>query len=482
MGKKEKTVTFTEKYFFIYNTNYPTCSDNVQLSNGVPLVKKIRFRFGAVVLISLAFLACGSVGSLVEQSMPSVFPGAEGYGAVTPGGRGGRVIKVTNLNAVGPGSLQEAVSTEGQRIVVFAVSGVIRGPVEIEHGRLTIMGQTAPGAGITIRGPLTTKPGPELEDIVVRFLRVRPGPHTGFNQDAVSFNNVARCILDHVSLSWGSDENMGLYNARDITVQWCALEESDPVGYPDGRPHNVGLLSGPGGTRISIHHNLFAHHRRRNPAVANGPADIRNNVFYNFRDGLSHEGHPPNNLGFNIIGNYYKRGPSDSQIFPFCFVKGVSYYLRDNYIDNLGFIQDPWAEAAKMNGLKRYANRGVRAGSEYPVAKVKTHDPREAYKLVLGNAGCFPRDQVSLRTVAEVANSGGAWGRFEPAEGLMAGLQALFPPADLDGDGMPDEWEISRGLDPEDKSDCAKVMESGYTAVEEYCNMLAAELLAEAGG
>jgi len=445
------------------------------------LIQNSSCRFGTAVLILLASLACGPAGSRIEQPVPPAFPGAEGYGDFTPGGRGGRVIKVTNLNVVGPGSLQEAVSAEGPRIVVFEVSGVIQGPVEIRYGRLTIMGQTAPGAGITIRGPMTTRPGPELEDIVIRFLRIRPGPHTGFNQDAVSFNNVAGCILDHISLSWGSDENMGLYNARDITVQWCALEESDPVGYPDGRPHNVGLLSGPGGTRISIHHNLFTHHRRRNPAVANGPADIRNNVFYNFRDGLSHEGHPPNNLGFNIIGNYYKRGPSDPQIFPFCFVKGVSYYLRDNFIDSLGMIQDPWAEAAKLHGLKRYADRGVRAGSEYPVARVKTHDPREAYKLVLAGAGCFPRDQVSLRTVREVATCTGSWGRSEPAGGLLTDLKPLSPPIDSDDDGMPDEWELSKGLNPKDKADCAKVMESGYTAIEEYCNMLAAELLDEAG-
>jgi pectate lyase len=447
---------------------------------GIPrlpdVVRTSSYRFTAFVLISLVVLSAVPAKGRASQSMLPSFPGAEGYGAVTPGGRGGRVIRVTNLNPVGPGSLQEAVSATGPRIVVFEVSGVIQGPVEIKHGQITIMGQTAPGAGITIRGPLTTRPGPELEDIIVRFLRVRPGPHTGFNQDAVSFNNVARCILDHVSLSWGSDENMGIYNTRDITVQWCALEESDPVGYPDGHPHNVGLLSGPGGTRISIHHNLFTHHRRRNPAVANGPADIRNNVFYNFRDGLSHEGHPPNNLGFNIIGNFYKRGPNDPYIFPFCFVKGISYYLRDNYIDSVGLIQDPWAEAGKLHGLERYSDRGVKAEREYPVAQVVTHDPREAYKLVLAGAGCFPRDRVSLRTVVETANGTGSWGRFEPAGGLMEGLQTLSPPVDMDGDGMPDEWERSKGLDPENGTDCNKVLKSGYTAIEEYCNMLADKL------
>lgn len=405
------------------------------------------------------------------------FPGAEGYGAVTAGGRGGRVIKVTNLNAVGPGSLQEAVGAEGPRIIVFEVSGVINGPVQIRHGRVTIMGQTAPGTGITIRGPFTTRQDTLLTDIVTRFLRVRPGPHTGWNQDAVSFDNTERCILDHLSLSWGSDENMGIYNARDITVQWCALEESDTEGYPSGRRHNVGLLSGPGGTRISIHHNLFAHHARRNPAVANGPADIRNNVFYNFRDGLSHEGHPPNNLGFNIVGNYYKPGPSDPQIFPFCFVEGVSYYLRDNYIVGTGMIQDPWAEADRHPGIRRYSDRGVKAEKEYDFEPVNSVDPRQAYAKVLAGAGCFPRDAVGVRTVAEVESGTGAWGRSEPPGGLMHGLTVGAPPLDSDGDGMPDEWERENNLDPEDGTDHARIMESGYTAIEQYCNMLAAGLL-----
>jgi len=414
-----------------------------------------------------------------EGTLPA-FPGAEGFGADTPGGRTGRVIKVTNLNAVGPGSLQEAASAEGPRIVVFEVSGVIQGPVEIKHGRISILGQTAPGAGITIHGPLTTKPGPELEDIVVRFLRVRATPHTGFNQDALSFDNVRKCILDHLSISWGSDENMGLYNAREITIQWCANEESDPVGYPDGRSHNVGLLSGPGGTRISIHHNLFAHHSRRCPAVAHGPTDIRNNVFYNFRDGLSHEGHISNNLGFNLIGNYYKRGPNDQHIFPFCFTDSVSYYLSDNYIDSVGLIQNPWREADRLYGLKFYAAWGVRAAREYLVAPVATQKPQEAYELVLARAGCFPRDSVSLRTVEEVRTGSGSWGRHEPGN-LMAGLKAQAPPKDTDRDGMPDDWERANGLDPENGSDQNRIMKSGYTAIEEYCNMLARNLLGETG-
>ena len=151
-------------------------------------------------------------------------------------------------------------------------------------------------------------------------------------------------MLDHVSCSWACDETIDIYGARDVTVQWCSMEESAVVGHPEGR-HNYGLISGPQGQRVSIHHNLFAHHARRCPAIANGPADVRNNVIYNFRDGLSHEGHRPNDLGFNLIGNYYKRGPSDAKIFPFCFLGDVSYFLRDNYIEG-------WA-SSKIPGPRR---------------------------------------------------------------------------------------------------------------------------------
>ena len=182
-------------------------------------------------------------------------------------------------------------------------------------------------------------------------------------------------ILDHLSCSWACDETIDIYSARDVTVQWCSIEESAITGHPEGR-HNYGLISGPRGENVSIHHNLFAHHARRCPAIANGPADVRNNVIYNFRDGLSHEGHKPNDRGFNVIGNYYKRGPSDPKIFPFCFRGDVSYYLRDNFVEGVGIIQDPWAEANKLPGLKYYARQGARQSTNSPWRKSPRTRPR----------------------------------------------------------------------------------------------------------
>lgn len=439
-------------------------------------------------------LCAAAAGALTEWNGPPLnaaepvdklpaFPAAEGFGAHTPGGRGGRVIKVTNLNAEGPGSLQAACSARGPRMIVFHVSGVIEGGVTIEHGNVTIAGQTAPGAGITIRGMLSVEARPRnpVGDVVVRFLRVRMPPGGGNQSDALRFSVVKRAVIDHVSCSWAEDETVDLYTrATDVTLQWCTIEESSVRGHPEGR-HNYGLIAGPRSKRLSIHHNLFAHHARRNPAVGGGPVDFRNNVVYDFRDGFSHEGNYPGTPGFNIVGNYYKRGPSDPKIFPFCFGKNVPYYLRENDIHGVGTVQDPWAEADKLPGLRYYADRGRRQTEPAPVPQVATHKPRHAYELVLGKAGCFPRDAVTRRIVAETRRGTGRWGKRTP-ENLMAGLTPEAPAPDRDGDGMPDAWERAMNLDPADGTDHQTRLPSGYTAIETFCHHMAAWRVAESPG
>jgi len=427
----------------------------------------------AVVCLS----ACPGGGPVGAGSVagPLAFPGAEGYGAYTPGGRGGKVIHVTNLDPSGPGSLQEACSTAGPRVVVFDVGGVIVGDVVITEPFITIAGQTAPSPGITINGMLSTayQRRDLAHDVIVRYLRVRARPGGGDQGDAIQFSVVDNAILDHISCSWAEDETIDIYTrATNVTIQWCTIEESSTRGHPKGR-HNYGLISGADSYNISLHHNLFAHHARRNPAIGSGPADFRNNVVYDFRDGWSHEGNYKN-PGFNIIGNYYKRGPSDPDIFPFCFEDKVPYYLRGNYIEGVGIVDDPWAEAAKLDGLRYYADKGVKLDHEVEVAPVSTGPAEQSYASVLAAAGCFPRDAVSRRTVEEVKNGTGSWGRHEPKD-LMEGLPAGRPLKDTDRDGMPDEWEKAHGLDPS-KDDSAKVMDGGYTAIEVYINELAARM------
>jgi len=386
------------------------------------------------------------------------------------------VIVVTSLKGSGPGSLQEACAAEGPRTIVFATSGVIERDVVIEHGDLTILGQTAPGAGVTIAGSLKTRyrARQPIDDLVVRFLRVRSANARGASGDTLQFSENKRVILDHVSAAWGTDETVDIFGAQDVTLQWCSIEESQTTGHPEG-PHNYGLINGPQGARVSIHHTLFAHHRRRCPAIANGPADVRNNVVYNFRDGFHHD-NPPKGGGYNVIGNYYKRGPSDPKIFPFCFQGTTEYFLRDNYIDGVGTVQDPWAESGKLAGLAYYAAKGKKAERETAVPKVTTHSPQEAYELVLQQAGGLPRDAVTARIVAEVKNGTGSWGK-KPQDDLLAGLTPGKPLADSDSDGLPDDWEATHGLDPKNGSDHSRAMPSGYPAIEEYANELAAALI-----
>jgi len=429
-------------------------------------------------LLAAVLISALASGAAFGDDLPA-FPGAEGFGAAATGGRGGRVIKVTNLEASGAGSLQAACSESGPRIVVFEVAGLIPGDIVIEHGDITIAGQTAPGAGITIGGQLRTLLARDrsIDNVVVRFLRVRPPVQTGAGGDAVQFARCNGVILDHVSCSWACDETIDIYSSKDVTIQWCAIEESATTGHPKGR-HNFGIISGPEGARVSVHHNLFAHHSRRCPSIANGPAQFINNVVYNFRDGFTHE-NPPNDGGYDIIGNYYIPGPSSDFVWPFHLEDGVSYHVADNYIQGIGLVADPWAAAEKFTGRARFNKRGIRAEKPFVANDVTLHCAAEAYRLVMQRAGCLPRDAVGKRTLRETALGTGAWGRSDP-EDLMEDLEALPAPADADDDGMPDEWERANGLDPSDACDSSRVMDSGYTAIEEYVNGLAGGLISAA--
>ncbi|HEU4408174.1 MAG TPA: hypothetical protein VFS43_23125 [Polyangiaceae bacterium] len=421
------------------------------------------------------------------------FPGAEGFGAKsTTGGRGGKVFKVTNLNATGTGSLQWAVSQPGKRTVVFAVSGVIKGDIHIPHGDLTIAGQTAPGGGITIAGKVSAAYDVSFRNVVMRFVRVRPPALTGSQGDALQFSRGGSFVFDHVSIGWGCDETLDLYEATDVTLQWSSIEEAATnCGHPDGSNHNYGMINGPDGRRVAVHHSLFAHNLNRNPAIANGPAEVRNNVVYNVKHGFIH--HNPASGAFDIVGNYFKQGPSAS-LMPFFFDDengfadaGLKYYLRDNYVDDpgdlVGPIDNPWATPyAHPTFANLLAPTSKRAAAEFDFSsiagfkRITTQSSTEAYDLVAARAGAFPRDVVTRRAVDELKARTGAFGRRVPAD-LMNGLTATAAPADKDNDGMADAWEASKGLDPANGADHVKLMPSGYTAIEEYINGLAAQLV-----
>ena len=475
-----------------------------------------KFKLTLIILSYVTLVACGGASDeasqaplgqqvptqnpLPNQNPPQntnggvvAFPGAQGFGAKATGGRFGRVIKVTNLNASGSGSLQDALNQNEARIIVFDVSGVITANIiSIPYGNVTIAGQTAPGAGITIEGRLYSDYRTGIDNIIIRHIRIRPPEfdpniHGAASQyDAMQFSLNKRLILDHVSVSFGVDESIDLYEATDVTIQWSNIQEAATSIYHETPTHNYGMLNGPNGKNISIHHNLFAHNNNRNPALASGPAEVVNNVIYNVKHGFVH--HNPAKGKFNIVGNYYKDGPS-SAIIPFYFDdenngndSTLEYYLADNYVDDpgnyVGVVSNPWLtpyshssfanlvmpESKRSTQLFDFSNNG----NYIPII---IDDSNSAYNIVLNYSGSFPRDIVDQRDVIDTRDRTGNWGARIPVN-LLQGLTAIAPPTDTDNDGIPDAWEISNGLNPS-IIDNDTIMTSGYTAIEDYINQLA---------
>jgi pectate lyase len=474
----------------------------------------------ALTLVILVGLGPVAPRTAAAPALPA-FPGAEGFGAGATGGRSGQVYIVTTLEPFGPGSLGDALAPPAEsctpRIIVFDVSGVIEVPgkhdLELTCGNVTIAGQTAPGAGITIAGRLIGAYADDLVDgdyplrnIIIRHLRVRPTPLTAADteetrrqNDALNLSRASLIVLDHVTTSWASDETIDLYEAVDVTVQWSTVEESNPLPLAEGDPHNYGLIVGEDirfGQRVSIHHVLFAHHQSRTPAVAHGPAEIVNNVSYDVRAGFVHDNAASGE--FHIVGNTYKQGPGDDDLVPFFFNDedhGVSddvrptYFLEQNRIVDLdppfdaiidGVLGTPYEEDAfaqypelRSAMVDTRSDFSAVSPNHLPITEQATD---AAFESVLVGAGAFPRDGTTRRIVEEVRTGGGGWAPNPPAD-LLEGLTPGTAPTDADRDGMADDWESANGLNPGDPSDHASVMASGYTAIEVYVNGLSDTLV-----
>jgi len=458
----------------------------------------------AIAWSCLLVAAAGFAADVVPKSDAlQAFPGAEGWGAASKGGRGGRVIKVTNLNASGPGSLTEACAADGPRIVVFDVSGVIRGDIRITKPFITIAGQTAPGAGITVEGVISSYDY-GVHDVIIRHLRVRRRRDFGAGGDCIQLGGLGptrsgtyNIILDHLSLSWGNDEVIDLYHAHDVTVQWCTIEESDDQGHDKG-PHNYGLISAAENNgAVSIHHNLWAHHSRRVPCMApyreNAAGDFCNNVVYNCRGGYVDDGHGSRARSpVNLHKNYYRRGPqTEGRMYPYALSPAMTYYVRDNFFEDWGYQNHPrhWKPAGRPGGVPRWIqfnNNGDEIDIPAKVPPIALVDAKDAYRLVLARAGSWPRDRITNRTIHEVTTQTGAWGRNAPLkptdEWFLEGLTAGKSLADTDGDGMPDAWEKRHGLNSHDPADASMIVPTGessndrhqgYSFVEFYINELA---------
>jgi HEAT repeat protein len=459
----------------------------------------------AILVLECALLAPAVLAGEGGGGLPA-FPGAEGFGARCKGGRGGKVIKVTNLESSGPGSLQAALDEKVPRIVVFEVSGVIKAGrhskgkpyISVGGSNLTIAGQTAPGAGITLDGTLSfRRGGGDVKDSIVRFLRVRAGSDKAdcylkrANIRALETSGSQGLILDHISGSWSLDDCFDLYTATDTTVQWCTDEESDIILEGGDEPHNFGMITGWANScprPISVHHTLIANHFQRTPNVGSFPFDFRNNVMYNcgsatifmFLD--KKRKHKSEEFILNLVGNYCRPGPGGligGRIYMPPMTTGFSrfdpgksgrLYVAGNYQEDQGGYAEPWS------------SKPIIIKEAHPFPPVETQTAEEALELVNASAGCLPRDAVSARTIAEVRTGTGYWGRHTPNAGLMEGLTPGKPPPDGDNDGMPDEWEKAHGLNPADAGDAGKVVPAGaspgdrhkgYTWIEYYINELA---------
>ncbi|OLF17874.1 pectate lyase family protein [Actinophytocola xanthii] len=418
---------------------------------------------GRGLVYAAALVVCtGLVGPAPVLATPAAaaapaFPGAVGFGAHATGGRGGEVYHVTNLDDSGPGSLRDAVST-GPRIVVFDVGGYIdlRSPLGVASD-ITIAGQTAPGDGVATRGYQVSTSN--ASNVVIRYLRFRHGLTPNQNRDGVTINEGRDQIFDHVSVSWGRDENFSINNSTGITVQHSIISEGLD-------PHSCGGLVQSDG--VTIYRTLYAHNKTRNPKVKVRNQFV-NNVVYNWGSDAYIEGDSAGRSDANVVGNYFVKGLSTGSGGP--FTRGnlnFHIFAEDNHHDaNRDGVLDgvPVTTADLGEVVVEPAPFAFPAAPAAPAA--------QAYRGVLATAGAsLRRDAIDRRVTADVAAGTGAIITDPAAVGGFGTLAGGTPPADDDRDGMPDAWERANGLDPDDPDDSDDIGADGYSTVERYLNGL----------
>lgn len=435
-------------------------------------------------LSSLSFQTGCATGR--SSADPLAFPGAEGHGRHALGGRGGRVIRVTNLADDGPGSLRDAIQAKGPRTIVFDVAGYIDldRDVDINNGYVTIAGQTAPGDGITLRRhSLNIK----ADHVIVRYIRSRPGASAGIETDAISIFSGHNIIVDHCSASWATDETLSISPSRkyalrpvdNVTVQWSIISESLNDSVHSKGSHGYGtLMRGSGGARYTMHHNLWAHHRARMPRPGNyvdrhtdpvGPLfDIRNNVFYNWGGDASGYNADTESLArYSFVGNHYVTGPDTAKSIAFTESNPhARLYFADNWMN--GVPVDEPADVLRLPAGHMLEVQDFSHGYVIPATGL------DDFERVLEIAGASRlRDAADARVVADVrARTGTIIDDVSDTPGWPP-LASSSPPRDSDGDGMPDDWEKSAGLDPSDAGDGARDRDGdGYTNLEDYLNSL----------
>ena len=476
------------------------------------------------------FIPWASKPDDLPQANVPAFPGAEGGGKFSFGGRGGKVFVVTSLADSGPGTLREACESAGPRIVVFNVAGIIHlgKPVFIEAPYLTIDGHTAPGDGICIADNGLVD---NAHDVVIRYLRLRRGNLDIFNRHGVHYGNpIGNIILDHLSASWGQDQNLDTYRhmyqptnggtalklpSVNVTIQWCITSEALNT-------YNHAFGGDWGGRNTAFHHNLFACNAGRNPSIAmTYDFNFVNNVLFNWRH-RTVDGGDKDSL-YNIINNYYKPGPavnsgpiayrlllpSATQKKPDMIPYFGKAYVAGNIVEgNEKVSADNWAGGVQFadggskddptttpNAAVKNLIAQVRVDQPFPMPPMKITPAKEAYEAVLTNAGAtLPhRDAVDERVTSTV-RTGKVWNEgkeFLPPQmkglaknnygkagnGIITDISQVGgypdykgePIKDLGADGIPLSWKKKFGLDAKDGSLAQKDLQGdGYTVMDKY--------------
>jgi hypothetical protein len=460
---------------------------------------------GLVLVICIIF-----TGLAQEADLPA-FPGAEGNGKYVTGGRGGRVIYVTNLeDNTSPGSLRYAINQSGARIIMFKVSGtiILKSRLNISNPNVTIAGQTAPGDGITLRDYAVVV---NTNNVILRFLRFRMGDVTAQESDALEGRRHENIIIDHCSMSWSTDECASFYDNESFTLQWSILSESLRNSVHDKGRHGYGGIWG--GRGVSFHHNLLAHHDSRNPRFcgsrySNKPdeelVDYRNNVIFNWGGNSAYAGEGGR---YNMVNNYYKAGPATSKssriIQPYADNGGNSqpagtygtFYIDGNFMTKSTAVTDNnWLGVDMHSTFSTYApgvtKDDIISDTEFPLERITLHTAEIAYEKILEFCGAsLKRDSVDLRIIHETStgtityNDGGNGSNnglvdTQEAVGGWPVLQTADAPSDRDEDGMPDEWEIANNLNPDSPDDAQlKSVDGIYPNVEVYINSLVTDIV-----
>ena len=399
--------------------------------------------------------------AFAAQAATPAFPGAEGFGALATGGRGGQVIHVTNLNDSGPGSFRDAVS-HGGRIVVFDVAGYIelKGNLSVASN-LTIAGQTAPGDGISTKNYEVSFS--KAHNVIVRYMHFRQGLTPRQEKKySVSLDDCGDIILDHCSIQFGRWDCIGTNKSSGITVQYSIIG-------PGVAPQRFGCLCE--SDNITFSHDLWISNQSRNPK-SKGVVQYVNNVIYNWGVCGYVGGHSAGAHGADLIGNYFIKGPNSSNTFAGEFKSTDHLFQQGNYID----LNRDGSLSGRPITADDFGHGGnsptlLPASTITPPVPVTLDTAPAAFQKVAATVGCsLQRDSVDATLIADL-NSLGKSGKIISDPAQMGGFGDLKTgPAKINptGDPIPDAWKQSHQITASDSN-----ASSSYTPIEQFLNDLA---------